>query len=353
MNLPILNKLSEEESTYITFSKALLDLDEANTNGTEFYFSKVVAMRLPNWKRPEFYSNLSDKSNDFPKEDSNPNVVIPKMIQHYMENIIRQPLIEFNDKNEPIHEITELAFYKMLNSLGMSHSDIVKSITFCNDIVTSNFTKIENNNGWGEIICQIPNKCRLFIPTFREIPNIKDIISCNDVENFGKPEDKNGNKDTEQIPFYDEKGTAVYYMNGFKSVLDITNSSFNDTIKGSFDFNVLLLFYRDKIGIDKLHGINFIFPFESSGTGSEWKQTIFTQKTNEVRSIGYQFIFNLKTCNNEASKTKVYEQNDSSMWWNGFEKTLSGLNSFLEYKMQDVGYNNGELPDNIPHIFGD
>ena len=340
MNLPILNELSENESTYITFSKALLDLDEANTNGTEFYFSKIVAMELPEWDAKYFYKNLIIADNTIGGNEHNPNVIIPKMIQHYMENIIRQPLNAFRPtgkENEPIHEITELAFYKMLNSMGMSKKDIQTRITFCNDIVTSNFTKIENNNGWGEIICQIPNKCRIFKPKFREISDIKDIISCNDPIA----------SDKEQIPIYDEKET--YLMDDWKSVLDIQNSSFDDTIKSSFKFNILLLFYRDKAGIDKLHGINFIFPFVLEKDTSSWKQTTFTQETNVVRSIGYQFIFNLKTCNNEASLIKVYESNEAKNWWNDWGKSLSSLNSFLELKMRESGFVNGE----IPHIFGD
>lgn len=341
MNLPVLNKLSETESTYITFSKALLDLDEANTNGTEFYFSKVVAMVLPEWKSGTFYKNLNING----ITNNNPNTVIPKMVQHYMENILRQPLNEFRPngkENEPIHEITELAFYKMLGAMEMSKEEIQSRITFCNDIVTSNFTKIENNNGWGEIICQIPNKCRIFKPAFREIPDINDLITCNDVENFGQPDNN------EQIPLYDNVNT--YSMNNWKSVLDIPNSSFDNISEGSFDFNVLLLFYRDKAGVDKLHGINFIFPFEDKqGNGLNWEQTTFTQKTNIIRSIGYQFIFNLKTCNNEASLIKIYKSTEAKQWWTDWGKSLSNLNSFLEYKMLEAGYDNGT----IPHIFGD
>lgn len=346
MVLPILGRLSNDESTYITFSKALLDYDEACTNGTEYYFSKVVALNLPVWKKDSsdsyFYKDLAETP--LAEKNDNPNVVVPKMIQHYMENILRQPLDAlYDDVDKPVQEITEIAFYKTLNAMGMSKESIQENITFCNDIVTSNFTKIENNNGWGEIICQIPNKCRKFTPKFKEISNLKNFVVTNDSTNFG---DITG----EQIPFYDKDlKYNGYDMNGWNFALDIPNSSYDSEIKSEFDFNVLLLFYRDKSGVDKLHGINFIFPWENDTAKASWTQTTFTQKTNIVRSIGYQFIFNLKTCNNEASKTKVYEQYESIMWWNGFDKTLSGLNSFLEYKMKEQGYIDGT----IQHIFGD
>ena len=38
MNLPEFNKLQENQSTYITFSKALLDYDYAINNSKEYYF---------------------------------------------------------------------------------------------------------------------------------------------------------------------------------------------------------------------------------------------------------------------------------------------------------------------------
>ena len=138
-------------------------------------------------------------------------------------------------------------------------------------------------------------------------------------------------------------------MNDWNFVLDYDNCKYDDVIQSSFDFNILLLFYHDKDGVDKLHGINFIFPFENNTAGQSWTQTTFTQKTNIVRSIGYQFIFNLKTCSNEASLTKIYESNEAKLWWNDWGKSLSGLNSFLEIKMRESGYENGT----IPHIFGD
>ena len=58
----------------------------------------------------------------------------------------------------------------------------------------------------------------------------------------------------------------------------------------------------------------------------------YTQKTNDSRSVGYQFKMNMKTVNNEASKIIVEEELDG-FWATNFE-TLSKLNSFLELQMQ-------------------
>ena len=42
MNLPEIAQLQETQSTYITFTKSLLDLDKSIANGTVCYFSKMV-----------------------------------------------------------------------------------------------------------------------------------------------------------------------------------------------------------------------------------------------------------------------------------------------------------------------
>lgn len=341
MNLPILGQLSNDESTYITFSKALLDLDEAIVNDTEYYFSKVVALNLPNWQNAlgKMYADLGSFDTLGTSRQDNPNIVIPKMFQHYMENIMRQECSQ-NPDNPYIEEIAELAFWKTLNKLKISYSDIRrkeqpdgdsasnKIVVFANDIITSNFTRVENNNGWGEIICQIPNKCQVLTPSFRFVNNLKSVIVPDVNEKF--------TDDLEQRPIYDTvDGNYAYDFSNQETrmVLDFDKFTYDTVTKSSFKFNVLLLFYRDKAGIEKLHGIDFIYPFENKV--SYWDQYTFEQKTNITQTIGYQFVFNLKTCNNEASRTAVYEKYEHVMWWNGFEKTLSGLNTFLEEKMRN------------------
>ena len=61
MNLPIFNTLLPDSSTYITFSKAHLDFDYAIANKQPYYFSKMVALKLPLciiWKQA-FFPSLS------------------------------------------------------------------------------------------------------------------------------------------------------------------------------------------------------------------------------------------------------------------------------------------------------
>lgn len=327
MNLPELQQLRNNESTYISFSKGLLDLDKAISNDTEFYFSKVVAIKIPNWEKTSFFIDLSSVG----IESENPNLCFPKAIQYYMENIIRQNITEETSEN-PVEEVVELAFWKLFKLLLQSDEDKntikpEKYVTFINDIVMSNFISTESNNGWGEIICQIPNRCRNLIVKSKSIDNVKNIVVTSD----------------DDTAIYDNGNKEFIFDDIDKKVIDFNKCEFEEIEQSEFSFNALLLFYKDSAGIDKLHGINFIYSFENKVT--YWDQIALTQKTNITRNVGYQFIFNMKTCNNEASLTQIYNQNEHAMWWNGFEKTLSSLNSFLEIKMRESNTERDPVPD--------
>lgn len=310
MNLPIFETLLNNQSTYITFSKSLLDFDKAIDNKTQYYFSKMVALNLPNYENPNFYLNLSSVG----ITSDNPNTVIPKGMQYYMENLIRQN----TDNNQ---NITELAFYKFLNKCGITYDKIHESITFVNKIMTSNFINTENNNGWGEIIAVIPNNCLKLTKVFKDsiIPNI---ITTNEND----------------ICLYDNSSKEFLFTNPLsKKIIDFDNLIFENHLINStnttihtFDFNCLLIFYKDSYGVDKLHGINFINPFENKITYFDLPK--YTQKTNDSRSVGYQFKMNMKTVNNEATKIIVEEYNDG--FWTTHLQTLSLLNTFLEEKTQ-------------------
>jgi hypothetical protein len=310
MNLPIIEQLRNDQSTYISFTKALLDFDKAINSNKVCYFTKMVALNLPVWQNPNFFIDLSSVG----ENSDNPNIVIPKGIQYYMENIIRQNNISYD--GSIVEEIVEIAFWKLLNKMGLTPTVYKSSVTFINQIVTSNFVVTENNNGWGELVCQIPNKCKLLIPTWRTIENIDDIVQGVDLD----------------ICLFDN-GDKQFLFTDLKNVIDFQNCSFNEIIQQDINFNTLLLFYTDETGIEKLHGINFIYPFENKVT--YWDQETFVQKTNLARTIGYQFIFNMKTCNNQATQSAIQSLDDHTHW-NTFSETLSKLNSFLEIKMREI-----------------
>lgn len=323
MNLPILSELKNDESTYITFSRAYVDMDDAIANGTEYYYSKVVALNIPKWERNGSQNSIftDELKNILGVVSESPNFIFPKILQYYTENILRQ-------KTEFL-EITEMAFWKTLQYMGLENPQ--DTVVFMNDVINSNFIRTENNNGWNSVICQIPNFCQKL-----EKVSVKTVEGSVIVET-----------DDKDIALYDsEYKNFSFSTMRERTILDFPNFVFNNKEKSSFDFNTLLLFYRDKHGIDKLHGINFIYPFENKVTF--WEQPKLTQKTNQANSVGYQFIFNMKTCNNQASINQVQLQNENLMWWNGFEETMSSLNGFLENQLKRL---NGKAP--IPNIYID
>jgi hypothetical protein len=310
MNLPVLGQLRSDESTYISFSKGLLDLDKSINYNTKYYLSKMVAIKLPFWQNPDFFIDL----NSVGEVSTNPNIVIPKAIQFYMENIIRQS-IGINDVE--VDEVVELAFWKLMSKMGLNESARKSMFTFTNAVSTSNFITTENNNGWAEIVAQIPNKCKLLVPAWKTLDNIKDIVQGNTIDTC----------------LYDNGLNQFLFSSDQKQIIDFDNCTFNEVDEQEFEFNVLLLYYIDSVGKHKLHGINFIYPFQNKVT--YWDLETFIQKTNAARTIGYQFLFNMKSCNNEASLTVVYDANQAP-FWNNFSQTLSGLNSFLETKMREA-----------------
>lgn len=309
MNLPLINSLNlDGQSTYITFTKALVDFDKAITYGTPYVFSKMVALNLPEWKNPDFFIDLSSMG----VTSTSPNDVLPKLIQFYVENIIRQ---RTDVDNLDLEKITEIAFWKALNKCGLSFPDIKKTVTFVNNILLSNFVNDDYNNGWGEIICQIPNKCQKLNLNWKTNVDIPNKIS-------GKFNDG----------LFDNGDNEFLFPTESKDTIDFNNLSYDETIQQKFKFNALLLFYTDSTGIHKLHGINFIHNFDNKVT--YWDLPTFEQVTNNALSIGYQFKFNLKTCNNEASK--LYVHNDLiQIIYETFGETLGTLNTFLKQKIRE------------------
>lgn len=301
INLPEFGPLLDNQSTYITFSKALVDMDNAISRNEKWYFSNAVGINIPNWQLGKFFTSLVPIG----ITAQNPNIVMPKLFQYYMENILRYAPI--NDHS------TELAFWKTLEYLGMSINEMQQSVVFSNKIALSNFITTENNNGWSEIVVQIPNRSAILIPKWKVVSDFPNIIQSTNTDNA----------------IYDN-GDKQYLFDS-KHVLDFNNFTYDTESVSQFSFNVLLLFYTDASGVEKLHGINFIQPFENKVLYYELPR--LTQKTNVVSNVGYQFKFNMKSCNNEATRLQVYELQEHTHW-NIFGETLGRLDSFLELKMR-------------------
>jgi hypothetical protein len=341
-------------SKYYTFSKSLKDFDKSVVVDGKYYFTKMVTLNLPLWDTSNMYfrfrknnsTNPGDIVNynevlgdiNFPTgieleattlDYVNPNMVIPRLFMAYMENLIRQSNVLISGGSP--EEITEIAFWKTLNFMGISPDQIFGDnstvVTFMNHIATSNFIEVTNNVGWAEIIGSIPNRCQsLSIDStmWRTVSGINNIVSADVPEDTCLFDGSSGNQFT-------------FDMSGFDRVLDfeqIWERGFNEIDTHTFDFNTILLFYIDETGVEKLHGVNFIYPYSvSDGVGYEWNTQTIQHLTNQIQSFGYSFKWNMKSNNNDATKSEVFTIQEGT-FWDTFSETLGLFNSFFEQQRQ-------------------
>ena len=304
MNLPIFNELQSNQSNYINFSRSLTDLDYAITQDKEYYLSRFVALNIPEYKVDKLWVDMPEITNS-----NNPNFLIAKAFQYYTENIIRQ--------NIDCPEITEIAFWKTLKKFGLTTQEIKDSFVFSNKIVNASFHKTDNNNGWSEIMCVIPNNCDALTPAWKAIETLP--VGTERTGDF-----------LEDVSYFDDFANKTFDFTQFNEVIDFDNCEYdaNPATVNEFDFNLLLLFYKDKDGVEKLHGVNFINPFENVTTHFELHK--YTQKTNDYKNIGYQFKFNMKTVNNEATTQIIETVNlDTSSFWSSFNQQIGHMNQLL------------------------
>lgn len=351
MNLPNFSPIitNPRRSTYYTFSKALADFDRSVSEDSEYYFTKMVALNLPIWRADntdrsiafEFLDTSGTVTNRLhncgfsttpPDIDLihtfDPNYVIPALFQYYTENIIRQPLLNGVD------EIAEIAFWKTIDLILYSLTPAQKLpyiygtngeksiITFVNDVNVSNFIQIQNNHGWCELIGSVPNMCKkLIIDTNSwRVPSSMSNITQITAEVYN---------DKYICDYLTDMGNTVgYNFNSRKSVIDFENLTFDSTTEDTFDFNMLLLFYKDSTGREKLHGVDFIYPFDDQLNNEIGLQTII-HNTNKIQTFGYSFKFLVKTnAINQESIDTVYSINEGT-YFDTFEETLGAFNSFL------------------------
>lgn len=301
MNLPIFNQLQSNQSNYINFSKSLTDLDYAISQDKEYYLSKFVALKIPEYKVGKLFIEMSEITNS-----TNPNYLITKAFQYYTENIIRQQV--------DCPEIAEVAFWKTLKKFGLTDDGIINSVVFINNIVNSAFHRTENNDGWAEVMCMIPNNCASLKPAWRTVNSLPTGSYVGDY--------------LSDISYFDDMENKTFNFAEFNKVIDFENCNYNTEDVAEFDFNLLLLFYKDKDGVEKLHGVNFINPFENVDTHFELFS--YKQKTNDYKNIGYNFKFNLKTVNNEATTQIIETLNlDTQSFWQSFNAQIGKMNQLL------------------------
>jgi len=355
MNLPTFTDLNTNpaRSTYYTFSKAFFDLDKAISNEKVWHFSKFVGLNLPLWALNSIFFKFrkstsnpagnivhyyESSGNPFPELDNtpatspnyvNPNMVLPRLLEYYVENIIRQTNVCPSSSTQG-EQIAELAFWKLLHLIGMTDDNIDSAITYVADISTISFTEISNNHGWAEIMAGIPAKAPKTV--------ITDVCwdTLSDINNTIAADTTNDHAIYDNSPF----GFNMTATNqNYKRVLNFANVEENKDFVtvSNMKVNTLLLFYTDESGKHKLHGVDFIYPFEDLGGGTGWKQETISFNTNTLNNFGYSFRFNMKSCTNQGTKDEIYEINEGT-FYDVFCKCISDFDSFLEKQKQEGKY---------------
>ena len=265
------------------------------------------------------YDELS--SGSFPELESlndayiNPNKVIPRLFQYYTENIIRQSQFSETDSHITNQYISEVALYKTLSLMGINVFDCM---IYVSDIGTCSFVEMTNNNGWVEILCQIPPQPSLPIINSKIITDIESEVIADD-----------NNDDA----IYDDDGNGFSFIfhQSDKHIINFSDIQYDLETKRELSFNCILLFYKDVDDVEKLYGIDFIHPYTLTQQGYDLSRSTFL--TNEQNSFGYTFRFNIKSCTNKATQSLVIQEQDGS-FYDVFGKALSDFDSFLKLKEQ-------------------
>ena len=341
---PLLSPLRNSGGTYYTFSSANNDNNRSTMESAiRIAPSKFACLRLPAWANMSGVQHMFKDPTDFGNPlTPDPNVLVPKMMQNYLENCL-QYSYQYRTDNT-LKAPTEAFFWKMLRDMGAMSLKETKTVIldgepfpvfiedvdsvpgyepivqYVGDVNVVNHIKKEGQV-YTEVYCHVPTQSgKLNEPTFvnNQIP-----FKLAAIPDGGGGEFVVGLED-----YINENNKAIYDTTDRKyEVLDDINSStlyFNDfdndetkINQGNFEFNAVLLWYDVWNGKDtttkarNLHGILFLDRYHSAvGGGEELK--MFTKYMPDAETAGnsYGFCINLKFSNSSNQTTSETTIND-------------------------------------------
>lgn len=371
---PLLGSLRSKGSTFYTVSTALNDLDKTQLNSNYVMApSKFVCLNLPQWRQhlPNEQSIFEDPLNIGTPLQSDVNIILPKIIQNYIENGIALSYKERTD--DTLQTVAESLFWKMSERLGamtLRHtSDILKNgenqpvyeedvdnypkkdpfVVYVGDInVLNHVTKM--GQSYSEIFMHVPTQAR-------RLEHIKftDPGFTFNTELF--PED-GGPIETVGLDEWDNS-TALYDTadrkydftprNRLGIYFDdiLTTVEEKDKIDGKdFEFNTVLVYYdiwnRENPSSRRtnLYGILFVDSFKDNGAGSSKIETLNKYVPDAVTTgNGYVIRLNLKTTSNQSQTTSEVSINDfSSVSMELYMDALRRLNDVTDLYEQQISY---------------
>lgn len=366
---PLLDGLREKGATFYTFSPAINDLDKQRMNqGIAMSPSRFACIKLPDWVNP---GDKPDLQTIFVNptlmgasitQQQQPNLLFPKVIQNYMENMLQYAWSEKNDNT--LSSAAELAFWKMLKKTGALK--IVKDSTFTlNGKTYQSFKEIDESDDYEHIVKYVGDinilnnvdrngqtytEIMMYVPTnVGKTKNIKFIDSLNSFEHSLIPTTSGAEYSVGLDDHKDEVTKAVYdtidrkydlSSDEQRSVIWFDDEKLEHT-EESFDFNAILIWYDvwnvedPSTKVTNLMGILFMndMNINTSGFG-QWQN--YEKLVSDKNGAGNSYVFriNLKNANKGTQVDTQVTINDSdtvsmTLYLEAIQR-LNSLNSLYE-----------------------
>lgn len=357
--VPILSQIVENDSTVYYFKESNNDmLKYSATSNRRRVPSKFVCLNLPRWENlsgaeQQMFLASSDFGSGITVTD--PNQLVPALIQNYIENIVGYAKTEdvWDDK------VTEFAFWKMLNLLGSfdaeldtddadgryHHPSATNSlISYIGNVNVVNHETHNDEEYTGHFI-HIPHNAKA-VDTPRWITHSDSLVGVSTLPSNGLGTSASLGLDTSTTTFkyavYDKNesnvATTSYDFNHPQDKLTLDTTNF-DTKNEGFRYNAILLYYdvyeltSDNQVINqrtKLGGILFVDQFVQDGTSGNYDIELWNKRLNSTFVTGEAFVHRIDSRffygnNMLETQTVVNEYNTTSM---EFYQTL--MNKVLE-----------------------
>lgn len=366
IKVPTFSKLNNRNGTLYNFQNYNNDLTQSFANSSKFKRepSKFVCVKIPKWNNTtgrHIYLE-PDKISTTPLE-TNPNILIPKLLQNYMENLdayaVKEDIIDSN--------IPEMAFWKLMNTLGGvkldsntdgiikdSYNDNDDFVKYIGNTNVVNYVEYGNRT-YTELYIHIQHDAkRLTSLNWKNGASTQKSINMSRLPLLENGEDISlGLTDdptqlTNAVYDFDTSGnTKQYYdfsLKSNKAIIDFP-SAVSGTENEDFEFNAILLYYDtyeldsqgNEIGRStKLGSVFFIDDFIQNPAGGYWEiptTTKYNSDENNVlagNAIAYRLCTTFFSSNEQMTvDTIVNQYNTVSM--DLYVKALSEMMKTADY----------------------
>lgn len=339
---PILDKLREKGATFYTFSTAINDIDRCAMNAiVRMQPSKFVLCKLPNWANLENVQTLFYPPVDMGAEaGESPNLLFPKVIQNYMENMIQYANQEKIDAS--YESVAEMCWWKMLRKLNAFKTEIHETVTI-NNTDKYIYKEVADSEKYESVVKYIGDinilnnvsvkgqsytEVMLYVPT--RAGQSSGIRFCTGNVQYGTneiPKEDNPNEYSLGMSEEDYAAKAIYDNEARKyevatqeAMSGVYFDADTENTTNEFEFNCVLVYYDiwntndpNNTKCTNLMGVLFMNDFgttSGSNTGT-WPNYKKLSEIDEHSGNAYLFRINLKTVNKSTQVTSEITVNDS------------------------------------------